>query len=94
MSYMFFKAGAFNQPLSGLDTSSVQNMRGMFLDAHSFNQPLVWSTDRVTDVSRMFHGATSFRQQLLWDVARGCVGENIFSDPNRDGALVMRFPRD
>ena len=44
---------AFNQPLS-LDTSSVTNMRAMFMYTKGFNQSLSLDTSRVTDMSEMF----------------------------------------
>ena len=91
MSEMFQNATSFNQPLVW-NTTQATDVSRMFQDATSFNQPLRWDTRNVIYTSRMFHGATSFRQRLLWDVARGCVGEDIFSDPNEVGALAMVFP--
>ena len=63
-SEMFRGASAFNQlfamwpwyqnPVPGL------TIKGMFRDATSFNQPVEWNTNGVTDMSDMFRGATSF----------------------------------
>ena len=39
----------------------------MFNDATSFNQPLQWNTENVTNMSSMFEGATSFNQPLVWN---------------------------
>merc|ERR1719443_114852 len=52
---MFDDARAFNQPLS-LDTSSVTDMRSMFMGASAFNQPLSLDTSRVTAMRWMFRG--------------------------------------
>jgi len=40
MSYMFYKASAFNQNISGWNTFNVTNMNNMFLYASIFNQDL------------------------------------------------------
>ena len=40
MSYMFYKATAFNQPLNLWNTSAVTNMSYMFYNAAAFNQNL------------------------------------------------------
>ena len=55
---MFYRAWAFNQPLS-LDTSSVTKMNGMFLYASAFNQPLSLDTSRGTDMADMFYARSS-----------------------------------
>ena len=39
MYQMFYRASAFDQPLS-FDTSSVKTMGYMFREAYAFNQPL------------------------------------------------------
>ena len=49
------------------DVSNVTNMEEMFVDAHSFNQPLSnWNVSKVTNMGGMFYGANSFNaaQQL------------------------------
>lgn len=52
------------------DTSSVEDMSGMFYQAKSFNQPVQgWDTGAVRDMSLMFAGAEAFNQPLnLWNV--------------------------
>ena len=63
MSYMFYGAKNFNQPLH-FDTSNVTNMSRMFYDATSFNQPLNFNTSNVTNMSFMFYHAISFNKLL------------------------------
>ena len=50
---MFYRASAFNQPLS-LNTSRVTGMYAMFAYASAFNQPLSWDTSSVTYMGGMF----------------------------------------
>ena len=71
MSYMFWKASSFNQPLNDWDVSSVTVMGYMFYEAYSFNQPLNdWDVRSVTDMEYMFYEASSFDQPLNdWDVS-------------------------
>ena len=48
MSFMFWHAQSFNQPLNKWNVSNVTNMAGMFKDATSFNQPLdKWNVSMV-----------------------------------------------
>lgn len=46
---MFYRAGAFNRPLSQWDVSKVTNMSSMFSFAGAFNQDLSgWTVSQVT----------------------------------------------
>ena len=51
--------------------SNVTNMRGMFIRAESFNQPLnKWNVSKVTNMEEMFYRAESFNQPLNnWNVS-------------------------
>jgi hypothetical protein len=40
MSYMFYKANIFNQPIGNWDVSGVNNMNSMFNHALKFNQDI------------------------------------------------------
>ena len=66
MSYLFYYMyPAFNEDISGWDTSSVIHMSNMFQGATSFNQDVSeWDISNVTDMTYMFDGATSFNQDL------------------------------
>ena len=72
MSYMFYRAYAFNQPLNNWDTSKVTDMRSMFAGATAFNQPLNnWDTSKVTRMDYMFSEAKAFNQPLNnWDTSK------------------------
>ena len=51
--------------LTNADTSSVQDMSGMFAGAASFDQDIGnWDTSNVQDMNRMFHRASSFNQDI------------------------------
>ena len=74
MSYMFHGASSFNQDISTLNTSNVNNMSYMFKNATAFNNVSVsgnsdpphlnWDTSKVTDMRHMFANATSFNKDL------------------------------
>ncbi len=71
MSYMFFIASAFNQPIGNWNTQNVTNMSSMFSSASAFNQPIGnWNTQNVTNMYSMFNGANAFNQSLAnWNLS-------------------------
>ena len=68
--------------ISNWDTSRVTDMRNMFWDAGSFNQPLNnWDVSNVTDMTHMFLRATSFNQPLnKWEVSNVTNMSRMFQD--------------
>jgi len=69
MRGMFYKATAFNQPLT-FNTKQVMTMGDMFQGATAFNQPLTFDTKQVTDMHSMFSGAIAFDQDISgWDTS-------------------------
>ncbi len=63
MSYMFYKAEKFNQPID-FNTQNVTDMKHMFHLAFSFNQPTNFNTQNVTDMSNMFDSSIKFNQPI------------------------------
>ncbi len=80
MSYLFYGASAFNQPLDNWDTSNVTDMSDMFYKASVFNQPLGnWNTSNVTDMSHMFYKASVFNHPLgNWNTSNVTDMYNMF----------------
>jgi surface protein len=54
------------------DTSKVTNMRSLFANAATFNDPIgAWNTSQVTSMAFMFHGAAAFNQPIgAWDTSK------------------------
>ena len=85
MSYMFYRAYAFNQPLNNWDTSKVTTMCHMFDMAHAFNQPLNnWDTSKVTDMESMFDMAKAFNQPLNnWNTSKVTNMRSMFANAQK-----------
>jgi len=66
--------------LRNVDTSSVQDMSGLFRNAESFNQDIGnWDTSSVETMSFMFHKAESFDQDIGdWDTSNVETMEKMF----------------
>jgi surface protein len=82
---MFQNAAAFNQDISGWDTSQITYMNSMFFGAAEFNQPLntngnYWNTASVTNMYGMFKNASSFNRPLnSWNTAAVTDMSEMFS---------------
>lgn len=80
MSYMFgmINPGLFNTNLTTIpranewDTSQVEDMSNMFLNAHAFNQDIGrWNTSGVDNMAGMFNAAYAFNQNIgNWDTSK------------------------
>ena len=67
MSWMFYNAKIFNQPIESWNVGNVKNMSGMFNYAETFNQPIEgWNVGNVKDMSEMFDYAETFNQPISW----------------------------
>jgi len=64
--------------ISDWDTSRVCDMRGLFLGARTFDQPLRWDTRNVHAMSGMFFNATAFNQPLPWDTRNVRIMSEMF----------------
>ena len=67
--------------ISGWDTSKVTDMSKLFLDAHTFNEPLNnWDVSNVTNMHAMFDNAYAFNQPLNnWEVGNVTDMSEMFS---------------
>ena len=67
--------------ISGWDTSKVNDMSKLFLDAHTFNEPLNnWDVSNVTNMHAMFDNAYAFNQPLNnWEVGNVTDMSEMFS---------------
>lgn len=55
ISYIFYDAAAFNQPIGNWNVSKVTDMNNMFFRASAFNQPIgSWNVGMVTNMNNMF----------------------------------------
>ena len=81
MSFMFEGSG-FSGNIASWDTSSVEELEGMFSHAAHFNSPLGgWDVSRVVNFERTFHSAIRFNQPLSdWDVSSGQYASDMFVD--------------
>ena len=81
MSYMFYSAFSFNDPIDHWDVSNVTNMESVFNNAYNFNQPLNnWNVSSVTNMSAMFRDASAFNQPLNdWNVSSVTNMSGMFS---------------
>ena len=82
MNDMFSNADAFNQNLTGWNTSAVTTMNQMFYGAISFNGNVsTWDTSSVTDMNSMFRSAAAFNQDIdSWDVSSVITMGAMFLD--------------
>jgi surface protein len=80
MSFMFYQATAFNQPIGNWNTAAVTNMSLMFYQATAFNQPIGnWNTTAVTNMKFMFYQATAFNRPIgNWNTAAVTDMNNMF----------------
>ena len=86
MSYMFYAAYKFNDPIiNNWDTSNVTNMSGMFGNATTFNQSLNnWNTENVEDMSGMFQNTTQFNSAIdNWNTHKVTNMSGMFYDAVR-----------
>jgi prepilin-type N-terminal cleavage/methylation domain-containing protein len=80
MSYMFFNAFAFNQPIGSWNTANVTTLEGTFAQNRVFNQPIgSWNTANVTNMYGLFFDAQAFNQPLgSWNTANVTTMEFLF----------------
>jgi surface protein len=90
MSYMFYKAASFNQPIDSWNTEKVTDMKFMFFDAKSFNQPLNnWDIRKVKCMTSMFHGPRRLTSACsLKNLANGPLWRRSTLEINSGGCLL------
>ena len=66
MSYMFYKASAFNQDIGGWNAEKVTDMQYMFWYASAFNHDISsWTGTAATTAQQgMFSSATAFKAKF------------------------------
>ena len=81
MSYMFYHAHSFNQPIGDWNVSNVESMHSMFVGVKLFNQPIgKWDVSNVKTMSFMFQDAESFNQDISkWNVSKVTDMSYMFS---------------
>ncbi len=78
-----FKSSAFNQDISGWDTSNVTTMQSMFEETGDFDQDISgWDTSNVTTMVSMFRNSTFNRSINDWDVSNVVDMNNMFTGNN------------
>ena len=67
MSYMFYKAKSFNEPIGSWNVSNVENMAQMFAGAKFFNQNLdSWKINKDARTEDMFKGSPLESKPPKW----------------------------
>lgn len=89
ISWMFNKAAAFNQDISGWNTSNITTLYNTFYNAESFNQPIGrWNISNVTSLSGTFGYALAFNQDIsTWNTSRVTDLQSTFA-----GAAAFNQP--
>jgi surface protein len=77
----FSGCSAFNQDISGWDTSNVTYMNSMFRDCSAFNQNIGgWNTSKVTDMGVMFRNCPAFNKDIGgWDTSKVTSMTSMFN---------------
>ena len=93
MSEMFYGCEKMNGNIGNWNTSTVQNMSGLFKLCLVFNQPLNWNTISVTYMGNMFFGAELFNQNISsWNTFNVQDMSSMFrgaSDFNNGGQAML-----
>jgi len=87
-----FNNGGSNT-ITNWSVQNVTNMKWMFRNCTSFNQPLGWTTSALQDTQSMFEGALSFNQNIgSWDMSKVTTTALMFSNAtsfNNDGSSTI-----